>query len=254
MLQIYMCEDDEMQLQYFTRKLKEYLRDSRRDTEVVAGVRNPEELLQLAENIEGNASLLFFLDIQLEGCAMDGFALANALKTRFPECYLVFLTSKSELAYEVFEFQIKIVDYIVKHPEYFLSENLHQGLKRRWDCIFDSIEEQEKMKQLPRIVVECGSRVVELLTEEILYIQSVKTEHQVEICTEHQRLNARMSLKYLAEKLGSGFLYVNKSCIVRKDKIKEVDRKNRYVKLENDFQIEVSYREMKNVLDMFQNG
>ena len=49
-------------------------------------------------------------------------------------------------------------------------------------------------------------------------------------------------------------MYVNKSCIVRKDKIKEVDRKNRYVKLENDFQIEVSYREMKNVLDMFQNG
>lgn len=108
MLQIYMCEDDEMQLQYFTRKLKEYLRDSRRDTEVVAGVRNPEELLQLAENIEGNASLLFFLDIQLEGCAMDGFALANALKTRFPECYLVFLTSKVSWLMKCLSFRLKL--------------------------------------------------------------------------------------------------------------------------------------------------
>lgn len=135
------------------------------------------------------------------------------------------MTSKSELAYEVFESQIEIVDYIVKRPEYFLSANLQQGLKRRWDCIFDSIEDQERMKQLPRIVVECGSRSVELLTEEILYIQSVKTEHQVEICTEHQRLNARMSLKYLAEKLGSGFLYVNKSCIVRRTKLKKWTRK-----------------------------
>ena len=253
MLQIYMCEDDEMQLQYFIGRLKEYLRCSRRKAEVAAGVRDPEELLKLTENIVENDPLLFFLDIQLEGCVMDGFALANDLKTRFPKCYLVFLTSKSEMAYEVFESQIEIVDYIVKHPEYFLSGNLHQGLKRRWDCIFDSIEEQEKIKLLPRIVVECGSRLVEFWTEEILYIQSVKTEHQVEICTEHQRLNARMPLKCLAEKLGNDFLYVNKSCIVRRDKIKEVDKKNRYVKLKNDFQIEVSYREIKNVFDVFQN-
>lgn len=127
MLQIYMCEDDEMQLQYFIGRLKEYLRCSRRKAEVAAGVRDPEELLKLTEIIVENDPLLFFLDIQLEGCVMDGFALANDLKTRFPKCYLVFLTSKSEMAYEVFESQIEIVDYIVNTRNTFCRETYIRG-------------------------------------------------------------------------------------------------------------------------------
>lgn len=56
----------------------------------------------------------------------------------------------------------------------------------------------------------------------------------------------------MKEILGEEFVYVNKSCIVAKSKIQEIDRKNRYVKLEGEYQLEVSHRELKNIVDIMQ--
>ena len=50
------------------------------------------------------------------------------------------------------------------------------------------------------------------------------------------------------EKLGEEFIYVNKSCIVQKRKIREIDKKNYYVFMPGGLQVEVSYREMRKLL------
>ena len=50
------------------------------------------------------------------------------------------------------------------------------------------------------------------------------------------------------EILGGDFIYVNKSCIVQKKKIREIDKKNHYALMPGGLKVEVSYREMRNLL------
>lgn len=250
MIKIYICEDEKPQLEQLCILTQEYIEKTHREAELVAGESNPGKLLEEVRCAEGD-SLLFLLDVQLKGSDMDGFDLAREIRKSWPHSHLVFLTSREELAYEVFERGLNVLDYIVKQPAFFLRQKMDEQLKMRMDRIFEKIEKKEDERKTSKILVECGSRMIEITMENILYVQAIKTERQIEVCCENQKLLLRQSLRILYEKLGEGFLYANKSCIVQKSKIREIDRKNRYLILQNGERIEVSFREMRNIIEMF---
>lgn len=252
MLNIYLCEDDQRQLIHLVKLLEQYIQSTNQNAEVKPGRTRPEQLLEDLK-AHGDCTSLFFLDVQLNGCGMDGFQLAKEIRKKIPKSYLVFLTSKEELAYEVFENEIDVLDYIVKRPEFFLCSYIDGRLRTRLERIFEKIEKKEQKKRNPKLVVECGSRLVEIEVKDIIYIQALKAEHQTEICCMKQRLTIRQTLKSLYGQLGEGFLYANKSCIVQTDKMREIDRNNRYIILQNGRQVEVAFREMKNVVAEFRN-
>lgn len=58
----------------------------------------------------------------------------------------------------------------------------------------------------------------------------------------------------MSDLLDESFVYISKSCIVQKEKIKEIDKKERIVSLEGGYELEVSYREIKNLCDLFQDS
>ena len=45
---------------------------------------------------------------------MNGLELARKLREKNSDDYLVFITSKDDLAYKVFEYQLDVLDYIMK--------------------------------------------------------------------------------------------------------------------------------------------
>ena len=47
---------------------------------------------------------------------MNGLELARKLREKNSDDYLVFITSKDDLAYKVFEYQLDVLDYIMKKP------------------------------------------------------------------------------------------------------------------------------------------
>ncbi|MGF0034386.1 LytR/AlgR family response regulator transcription factor [Bariatricus sp. SGI.154] len=246
MIDIYLCEDEEIQLLYFKKILEEYLEATHVDARIVSARMNPEQIVADIREHESNLAL-FFIDIQLKGCSMDGFGLARKLKKMNREYYLVYLTSHEELAYKVFEYELGVLDYIVKSPRHFLSNNISDGLKARLNNIFGKIEKQTRQEKKETLVIECGSRLVEVIVEDIILIQAIKGKHQIEIYTAYQTMNVRQSLKDLYEMLNDDFLYINKSCIVQKSMIREVDKKNRIVMLKGGYQMEISYRIMKSI-------
>ncbi len=252
MIDIYMCEDDDMQLNHLSKLILEYLQTEHREAQFVSTRMKSEDLLEDI-NEEKNIVSLFFLDVQLNGCSMDGFQLAKAVRRRMPSSYIVFLTSKEELAYEVFEQELEVLDYIVKQPSFFLNQQIDERLKLRLDRIFEKIEKKECEREEKKLVIECGSRIMEIPVKDILYVHSLKVERQVEICSENQRVTVREPLRRLYERVGTGFMYVNKSCFVQADKIREIDKNSRYIILQNGRQLEVSFREMKSVVEKFYN-
>lgn len=96
------------------------------------------------------------------------------------------------------------------------------------------------------IQLESGSRMIEIPIEDIVMVQAIKSTHMIDIYTTSQKI--KETLKKMFEILGGNFIYVNKSCIVQKKKIREIDKKNHYALMPGGLKVEVSYREMRNLL------
>ncbi len=249
MINIYLCEDEISQLSYFTKIIQNYIKKEHLEAKIVTARTTPEEILKDMKN-NGDNPALFFIDIQLDRCSLDGFELARQLKENVKECYLVFLTSQEGLAYRAFEYELDILEYIVKRPQDFLTDKMSSRMEGRINTIFNKIQKMQKEKK-SMLVLECGSRLVELETKDILFVQAVKEEHRIEVYSAHQVFQVKQSLKSMGEILGNDFIYVNKSCIVQKAKIKEIDKKNRFMLIEENYKVEISYRKMKSILMEF---
>lgn len=191
MIQVYLCEDEEIQLSRLSEILDRYLYLNDKNARIISKRKSPAETLKDANENVGNANgALFFIDVQLGDVGMNGFDLAQRLKKLSPSNYLVFLTSKEELAYQTFERELDVLDYIVKRPEYFMEEEVNENLKQRLDRIFAKIGKDMEMRknQATKITIESGSKLIEMDLNEIIFAQSIKHNHQLEIISSRQRV------------------------------------------------------------------
>lgn len=247
MIQVYLCEDQEKQLSYFKQIIGKYITDTYKDARIVSARKNPEHLLLDIQERE-EAPSLFFIDVQLDEYAMDGFELAKEIKKNVKDSYIVFLTSCNELAYKAFEYELEVVEYIVKEPRDFLTGKMSTRIERRLDRVFQRIEEARGADMRPAVRIESGSQMMEIPIADIVMVQAIKSSHLIDIYTTSQKIRIKETLKNMLEKLGEEFIYVNKSCIVQKRKIREVDKKNYCAIMSGGLQVEISYREMRKLL------
>lgn len=263
MIDIYLCEDQKEQLNHLKSWLGRYIEESGTKARIVSARTSPAETLEdesrgregagNSEALSGydhengvGSIRLFFIDIRLSSSGMDGFGLAEKVKRRNADAYIVYLTSKSEWAYRAFEYPFEVLDYIVKDPAEYLSKELSTRMKERLERIFRRISLKEKEKD-DCILVESGSRMVRVKRRDIISIEAIKGKHQLEIITENGMITTQMSLKEIEKMLDDRIIYVNKSCIIFKNKIREIDRKNRMAIMTNGKKIEISYRKVKEV-------
>ncbi|EOS70604.1 hypothetical protein C818_01630 [Lachnospiraceae bacterium MD308] len=250
MIDIYLCEDELSQLNYFKKVIESFLKENHIQAEIVSARNNPLFTINdFIKNEENTA--LFFLDVELNGYTMDGFGLARKLKKQDRDIYIVFLTSQEDLAFRAFEYKLEPLDYIIKKPEYFLSDRMGNEMKVRMENIFGKIELMKEKKQ-NSISISAGSRVLEVNKDDILFIQAVKGSHQIEIYLSYKKLTLRQSLKNISEMLDEAFIFISKSCIVQKQKIREIDKKGRKIFLECGYELEVPYREIGSLCKLMQ--
>ena len=94
MLDIYICEDNRKQLDLFTGYINDTILIESLDMHVVLGTSDPNEVLK---KIEGSQNMgIFFLDIDLKS-TINGLTLAQKIRKIQPRCYIIFITSHSEM-------------------------------------------------------------------------------------------------------------------------------------------------------------
>ncbi len=248
---IYLCEDDKEQLNYLNKVLEKYLQINNIDAQIISVRDNPKDTLSDVSKREDYRPL-FFIDVEFQGYDMDGFDLAVELKRQNPDCFVVFLTSWDDLAYKVFEYGLEVLDYIVKKPGYYLSPRLCREWEDRFKRIFEKIAMELDQSDQDILIIENGSRISKIRKTEIIFIQTIKGSHYVEIYLPDKRIIIRQPFKEIKDQLDERFISVNRACVVQIDKICELDKKNRFLKLEGNYTVEISYREMKYVHSIFQ--
>ena len=158
----------------------------------------------------GKASVdLIFLDVEMPG--LSGIDLLNQV-TYLPQ--VIFTTSKTEYAYEAFQFQA--TDYLQKPVTY---PRFIQAVEKASDAFITANNEKSKVKE---VYVKEDGRFIRISFADILYFENVGD--YVKVVTPKGSHIFHGTLKNIDSKLGDPrFLKVHRSFIVNLDKIKDIE-------------------------------
>lgn len=96
MIDIYICEDNKKHLELFKKYITNTILIENLDMKIALATSNPHELLEQISSL-GNIGL-FFLDIDLQS-SINGLATAQQIRKLQPRCFIIFITSHSEMIF-----------------------------------------------------------------------------------------------------------------------------------------------------------
>lgn len=200
---------------------------------VVGEAQNGNQAIEMIEAVNPD---LVYLDIQMPD--MNGFEMLSKL-TRQP--MIIFTTAYEQYALDAF--REYAIDYLLKPVEEDRFAQSIQKLQRLGSInkevdiskmlkIFDSLQPKKEISALP---VKIGQKILLIRFTEIAYCES--GDGYVSLFTiSGKEYICDLNLQELEEKLPDNFLRVQKSFIINKDRIKEIEKyfNNRLIIYLND--------------------
>lgn len=216
MLKIHVCEDDELQRQALEKNIEEMIQFENADIKLGYVSGNPYEFLEGIES-EGCNSL-FFLDVDLKQ-DMNGLELAQKLREKYPRCYIVFVTTHSEMSYMTFTYKVEAMDYIIKDDSQEIKNRVYQ-------CIIHATEVENKSKeevQEQKFIIKIGSKRREIAMSDILFFEVSAESRKVILHAKDSICEFSAKMKEIEEKVPYNFYRCHRGFIVNVDYIDRVE-------------------------------
>lgn len=248
MLPVYICDDNQTELNYVKKIVENYVLIEDLDIRVVYADPDPNKLLVYLS--EHPVASLYFLDIDLNCGEIDGFLLSHKIREYDPRGFIVIITAHEEMQNKAFQYRIEAMDYIIK------GYDTDQFNKRIVNCINNayklySIPTVEKKKV---VIKMSGGKTIALYPDDISLIETDPIAiHRLAIYHSGTRVDAYYSLKEFEELLKDEkqFIRCHKSCIVNINHITELDGKNYLVKLDESLTCPVAIRSFKKLEKLY---
>ncbi|WP_313432399.1 LytR/AlgR family response regulator transcription factor [Siminovitchia terrae] len=198
-----------------------YMLQQEKDLLLCPSAESGEQLLDLYEKYVPD---VIFMDIHMP--MLSGVDVAKKLsKEKAAPPLFVFITAYDDYALEAFE--VEAVDYLLKpYDESRLKEALARIRRRMSNALqTDSLKnEKESSASIPatsKLLIDDGEKVVVLSPGSIYY--ATRVDRFVEIHTENEFVQGKMTLQELEEKLkGFPFFRTHRSYLVNLDYIQEI--------------------------------
>ena len=239
MLPIYICDDQKEHLQRLGKIIENIITFENLDMELILATTDPIDLLNKIENASKPA--LYFLDVDLK-TSINGLDLAVEIRKLDSRGFIVFVTTHDEMAPLTFQYKVEAMDFIVKEK----VEKLPEKLK---ECMLYAL----KQYALPSnsvhkaIAMQVEGRIVMLSQDDIILIEPSMQSHKVTIYTKNSVIDITSTIKAIKAQLDERFFQCNKSCVINKNRIAQIDKKNRVVYMDNKKECVISVRQMKNL-------
>ena len=157
MINVYLCEDEEMQLDFIRCMLETGIAERKIDATIISARKSPRDTLLDAKS-RRNEKSLFVIDIQLNDFSMNGIDLARELKEISDEFHFVFLTSEyaairgERITTSNMVYMVDVMsECIIKNEVPFCELDAHAGdgdfgmsvakgflrLKQEWDTVVE---------------------------------------------------------------------------------------------------------------------
>ena len=223
-MNIVICEDDPAQLERVKKTIENYAMMEDNSMKIAPATTNPDEVLAFLQNEKADC---YFFDIDLNH-EMTGIALGSRVRDKDPIANIVYITTHSEMSYLTFIYKLAALDFIIKdHPD-MLKERLLATLKEAHRR-YVQIGEQDTVQKLQ---IKTTGRTYNIDFQNIYFFEASPDSHKIILHLENEHIEFYGRLKNY-EGLHPDFYRCHKSFIVNKNKIQNIDSKERAVFLDN---------------------
>lgn len=239
MFKVYVCEDNEVQ----RLKMEGIIDDIKATNDfqfekgIIAG--KPEEILENIKDEKGQD--LYFLDIDL-GCEMNGLDLAKEIRKVQPRCYIVFVTTHSEMSFMTFSYRVEAMDFILKDNPDDLKNRVHQ-------CVIQAISrrENDNVKPSKNISIKIGDHVKNVPLDQIKYFEAAGESRKLILHGNSSIIEFYGKLKDIEQQVDERFVRCHRAIIINKDYIERIDKDEHIIYLEDGESCPMSVRLGKNL-------
>lgn len=244
MISVYLCDSNPKWLAKLQKCILSY--QIRQDwiLNITYAADSPDSLLNYIE-IHRPSSGIYFLEMVFQSSG-NGIELGARIRRTDPDATLIFITKHEEYAMDTFRHHLMAFDYIIKN-----QDTIETQINNTLNCLEKQylIRQTSKQKKL-RIKTDDGYYF--LTQKNILYIVSQYGKHKVFIHTVSKIFSVSCSLSKLTEELGNDFLLCHKGCLVNLQHIKEINRQNLTLLLDNNERLSCSTRSWTRLIKLFQ--
>lgn len=234
MIQIYICEDNQEQLENYSKIIKNALTLDDFSFVFTLATSNPYALLEKRK--ENKNTGLYFLDIDLKS-DINGLELAQQIRVLDPRGYIVFITTHSEMMALTFQYKVEAMDFILKDTPEQIPDRIRHCLNTAKEN--DILLHQQKENN---ISIKIDNMIVKLNPNDIVYIESDTSPHRLIIHTSHGVKRIPGSLKKLETGLDSRFFRCHNSFLVNMEHVTSFDQEARQLVMDNQERCLVSMR------------
>ncbi|MBX4259485.1 LytTR family DNA-binding domain-containing protein [Clostridium estertheticum] len=238
MLKVIICEDNAVHRDKLNNLIENTILREELSLEVAVCTASPEEVISYVQKNQNTS--IYFLDVDLKN-NINGIRLGETIREMDSLGFIIFVTTHLEMSYLAFKYKVEAMDYVIKDDEDF-KHRVNSCILKAYNTYYKSENKNGY------ISIKDESRIINIKLFDILFIETTVVAHKICVHEEDRQFAFYGNLKDINEKLTPNFYRCHKSYIVNKDKIKEVDKKNNKIIMENGEECYVSFRYMKGLL------
>lgn len=234
MIDVYICEDNQKQLKLFTKYVSDTILIEALDMQIVQSASDPHVILK--EILTAENTGVFFLDIDLKS-DINGLALAQRIRQIQPRCFIIFITSHSELSFLTFQYKVEALDFIIKDSGEHIKSKIHE-------CLLNVYEKYTTLNNavIKSFIINHSDKCIAVNYDQILFFETSGNIHKIILHTQNRVIEFNGQLKDVEKQLDDRFYRCHRSYIINKDNIAEVDFNNLLVYMKNGETCPVSVR------------
>lgn len=234
MIDIYICEDNQKQLKLFTKYVSNTIMIEALDMRIIQSTPDPHVILK--EILTAENTGVFFLDIDLKS-DINGLTLAQRIRQMQPRCFIIFITSHSEMSFLTFQYKVEALDFIIKDTADNIKTKIHECL----------LNVQEKYTSLNNnitktFIINHADKCITVDYDEIIFFETSANIHKIILHAKKRIIEFNGQLKDIEKQLDYRFYRCHRSYIINKDNIAEVDFNKLIVYMKNGESCPVSVR------------
>jgi two-component system response regulator AgrA len=237
MINIYICEDNQEQLEKVKKAVLDTVMIEDMDMRLALASQNPYAILDDIDAKGGTG--IYFLDVDLK-TDINGIQLAEKIRHRDPSGFVIFITTHAELSYLTFKYKVEALDYIIKDDFDMVAKRVRECLLYAFKKFTSSGDDRGEV-----FYIHTKEKVVLIEYNKIICFETSPTIHKITLYAENRQIEFYSNMKDIESKLDSRFIRCHRSYIVNQDYIKEVDKKKRMIYLKNGQSCMISVRGLK---------
>lgn len=183
---------------------------------------------------------IYFVDIEIREKKTRGFEIATEIRKIDTVGTIIFITSHGEMAQLSYSYLVSALSFIEKKPQ------LAEFEQKIFSCL-KQYKASMNFENEEYFIYNTKYSSVKARISEMLYFMTSEA-HKIELICTHRTISFYGNLNSI-QKTSQNFIRIHKSYVVAIDKIVEVDKRNREIKLLNNDILPISKKLYKEFMD-----